>query len=136
MATKINSLDKNLSLNARQVFIEFSKSPHSNVFFKNKKGLIYFSETLTFTSSKWNYNPIQFCQDYYQEQYLHPIILLVNNLPSMYNFNTRALNNKFLAPKIDYIMKLLSYELEEYNIERNQVTSDSLNIYNPDRYRE
>lgn len=136
MTTQINPLDTGLSITSRQVFTEFSKNPHINIFYKNKKGLIFNSAVMQFDNAKWNYNPLQFCEDHYSKQYLYPILLLVNDLASLYQFNLTVLNNKFIVPNEDYIMKLLSYELEDVDMEYNKITSSSLNIYNPNKYRE
>jgi len=125
-----------LSGSAKTVMDEFAKSPTVNVFFKNKDGLIYNSSTIKFDDSKWNHNPLQFCNDEYSEQYLYPIILLVNNLSSLYQFNNITLNNYFLAPKLEFIMSLMTYELEDAATEYNRLHADSLNIYNPNRYRD
>lgn len=136
MTTQINPLDLGLSIAARQVFIEFAKNPHTNIFFKNKKGLIFNSISMQFDNATWNHNPLQFCEDHYGNQYWYPILLLVNDLSSLYQFNVSVLNNKFIVPNEDYIIKLLSYELEDVNIEYNKITSSSLNIYNPNKYRD
>lgn len=125
-----------LSGNAQTVFDEFAKNPNINVFFKNKQGLIFNAETIKFDNLKWNYNPMQFCADHYDEQYLYPIILLVNDLSSMYLFNNVELNNYFLAPTLEFIMALITFELEESENEYNRLNTTSLNIYNPNRYRE
>lgn len=130
------TFDRELSGTAKTIFDEFAKSPTINIFFKNKRGLQFNSSTIKFDNLKWNYNPLQFCADHYQEQYLYPIILLVNNLSSMYEFNNVALNNYFLAPRLDFMMSLLSYELEDSESEYNRINSTLLNIYNPNRYRE
>jgi len=72
----------------------------------------------------------------YMKQYLYPIILLVNDLSSLYQFNNVTLNNYFLAPKLQFIMSLLSYELEDSSTEYNRINALSLNIYNPNRNRD
>lgn len=131
-----NPLDTELSIISRQVFIEFAKNPHVNIFFKNKKGLIFNSETMRFDEATWNYNPLQFCEDHYGNQYIYPILLMVNNLSSLYQFNMTVLNNTFIAPYENYIMKLLTYELEDDSSSYNKVTTESLNIFNPNKYRD
>lgn len=130
------TFNRELTGTAKTIFDEFAKSPNVNVFFKNKRGLQLNSSTIKFDNLKWNYNPLQFCADHYKEQYLYPIILLVNNLSSMYEFNNIILNNYFLAPKLEFMMSILSYELENTESEYNRINSSSLNIYNPNRYRE
>jgi len=130
------SFDSSLSGTAKTVFGEFSKSPNVNIFFKNKHGLQYNSTEIKFDDLKWNYNPMQFCQDHYDEQYLYPIILLINDLASMYQFNNVTLNNYFLVPQLEYIMALISYELEDSSVEYNRINVTQLNIYNSNRYRD
>lgn len=130
------SFQNSFNGNARTIIDEFVKNPNLNVFFKNKDGLKFNSTTVEFKSLKWNYNPMQFCSEYYGEQYFYPIILVVNDLSSMYQFNNDVLNNFFLAPKLDFIMTLLSYELEDSESEYNRLNTSVLNIYNPNRYRD
>lgn len=91
---------------------EFAKSPHSNIIYKNKKGLIDSSETVTFKSPSWNYNPMQFCVDFYDKQYYYPVILVVNNIGSIYEFTQQNLNNQIIAPKLSVIISLLSFDKE------------------------
>ena len=91
---------------------EFAKSPHSNILFKNKKGLISSAKYVEFSKHNWNYNPIQFCSDYYERQYYYPAILVCNNIGSIYQFNQQNLNNVICAPDSKIIVSLLSFEKE------------------------
>ncbi len=96
----------------RALLNEFAKSPHSNIIYKNKKGLIDSAETVKFRSSSWNYNPMQFCVDFYERQYYYPVILVSNNIGSIYEFTQQNLNNKIIAPKLSVIISLLSFDKE------------------------
>lgn len=92
---------------------EFAKSPHSNIFFKNKKGLINSAKEVTFSKQKWNRNPMQFCSDHYGKQYYYPAILVVNSIGSVYQFTQSNLSNVIIAPLQSMIISLLSFETEE-----------------------
>ena len=96
----------------RAILKEFAKSPHSNILFKNKKGLIDSATYVDFSKHSWNYNPMQFCFDHYERQYYYPVILVCNNIGSIYQFNQQALNNTICAPDSKIIVSLLSFEKE------------------------
>lgn len=103
---------KSHTSDVRTLLKEFSKSPHSNIIYKNKKGLISSADTVTFTSPSWNYNPMQFCVDHYDKQYYYPVILVSNNIGSIYEFTQQNLNNEIIAPKLSVIISLLSFDKE------------------------
>lgn len=94
------------------VFKEFAKSCHSNVFWINKKGLIFDSTKHNFNNDDWDMNPMQFCTDKYGErQYLYPIILMVNNVDSVFSFRASNINGKIITPSLDVISRLAQIAL-------------------------
>jgi hypothetical protein len=96
--------------NSNRVFYEFSKSPHSNIFFKNKSGLIKNSDINSFSNQQWDMNPLKYSNDMYQNQYYYPIILMCNNIGSICDFNSIKLNNQIYTPKLKDILNLFSFE--------------------------
>jgi disulfide oxidoreductase YuzD len=99
-----------LNNNSKRVFYEFSKTPHSNIFFKNKYGLIKNSDIKLFDNQQWHMNPLKYSQDIYQNQYYYPIILMCNNIGSICDFNSIKLNNQIYTPKLKDILNLFSFE--------------------------
>jgi len=81
----------------RQIEMEFNKNIFENLFFKNKSYLVTNSDLVAFEST-YNLNPQQFCLDHYKIQELYPIILLVNNLNSQFEFKTENIRDKIIAP--------------------------------------
>jgi hypothetical protein len=70
--------------------------------------LIENSELIKFDRNEWNYRPDIFCNDYYDEPYLYPIILTVNNIPTIFQFiPENFLENIILAPTMMIILKLI-----------------------------
>lgn len=94
----------------RYVFSEFIKTCHSNIFWVNKKGLIYQSTTYDFDNSKWDKNPLQFCKDKYSgKQYIYPIILMVNNIDCAFSFQKDNLPNGIITPDVTVISRLTEF---------------------------
>lgn len=96
--------------NARNILNEFGNSPHSNLIFKNKKGLIYHAELVDFDDNSWNFNPQKFCVDHYGSQFYYPIILVCNELKSIFQFNTKNIKGKIIAPQAQTIASVLTFE--------------------------
>lgn len=93
---------------SRLVLTEFNKPLMSNIFFINRQGLILNSKIINFNTHKWLHNPRQFCYDHYEIQELFPLILLVNNIPSFFNFIPDNFSeNKIYAPEYNFITSLL-----------------------------
>ena len=101
---------------ARAIIPQFTKSPMTNSLFRNKQGFILNSKVVKFNVDSWKYNPQLFCKEYYSDQYFYPIILMVNNLGSIYQFNKEILIDGIIAPDKDVIMRILSQikTIEEY----------------------
>jgi hypothetical protein len=93
---------------SRLVLGEFNKPLMSNIFFINKQGMILNSALVDFDKRRWLHNPRQFCYDYYEIQELFPLILLVNNISSFFNFiPDNFIDNKIYAPEYNFITTLL-----------------------------
>ena len=90
----------------REIQMEFNLNIFDNKFFKNKSYLVSNSDLVAFEST-WNLNPQQFCFDHYNIIELYPIILLVNNLNTMFEFKVENITNKIIAPTTYAIYKLL-----------------------------
>ena len=96
------------------IMSEFSKSVHDNVFYRNRQGLISNSKLIYFSDDKWECNPRLFCHEYYTEQLYYPIILLANDLGSMFEFKKTNLVNGIICPTTDIINTVFSYyKIEE-----------------------
>jgi len=101
-----------LSSVSKIIFNEFKKTPHSNIFFKNKLSLVLGAKTVAFDNQNWNFNPHQFCDDTYKNQYYYPIVLMCNDLGTIYQFNTEYLNGSICAPSNSSIISILAFEKE------------------------
>jgi len=99
--------------NIKRVFYEFSKSPHNNIFFKNKFGLIKNCDITSFNNQKWDMNPLRFSDDMYQVQYYYPIVLMCNNIGSICDFNAIQLDNKIYTPKLKDILNIFTFERDD-----------------------
>jgi hypothetical protein len=89
---------------------EFAKGIFDNVFFKNLEGLKSTSDVVIFNSDKWEQNPKQFCIDRYSETSYYRVILMVNNIPSIFSFKAENFKDfKIYTPVRREILKVLSY---------------------------
>ncbi len=107
ITTNLKNYFKSQSYDVVRVLNEFKKSIHTNKFFINKRGLLDSAKHVEFVA-KWERNPLQFCNDYYNEQYLYPIILLCNNIGSMYDFTSDNLHNIIISPDTKKIISIIS----------------------------
>jgi hypothetical protein len=111
MTTEANLITE-LSIKTTNSFLideEFSKNILDNIFFKNINGLRMNSDLITFNSDLWEQNPKQFCLDYYKSSDFYKIILLVNDIPSIFSFKRNNFKDfKIYAPIENDIFKLLS----------------------------
>lgn len=90
----------------RDIENEFVLNIFENRFFKNLEYLIDNSEKVKFQST-WNLNPQQFCLDHYNIFEIYPIILLVNNINSIFEFKNENIKNNIISPSINSIYNLL-----------------------------
>ena len=107
ITTNLQNHFKSYSYDIIKIFNEFKKPIYENLFFINKKGLISNSKYIDF-KAKWEYNPLQFSQDIYKEQYVYPVILLCNNIGSLHDFTSENLDNKVLSPDLKNIISIIS----------------------------
>jgi len=98
--------------NTKRIFSEFNKSPHDNIFFKNKYGLIQNAEYFSFDDQQWEMNPLKFSSDKYNNQYYYPIVLMCNNIGCISDFNIIKLNNNICTPKLKDILNIFLFERE------------------------
>lgn len=81
--------------------------PMLNLLFRNKQGLLYNADLIPFKKNTWNENPMQFCIEQYTNQHLFPVILVCNNIGTIYDFNSDTLSQGIWAPLIDTINRII-----------------------------
>ena len=117
MRTQTTSLIEHFSsqsLEVKNIFREFAKPMLSNVFFTNLGALRLESDFYEFTNDRWMQRPTIFCMDNYSEPLLFPIIMLVNNIKSFFEFTpdrfipTIKKQRIIIAPYRSTINKILS----------------------------
>lgn len=91
------------------IIANFAKTPMMNKYFRNKAGLVYKAPTVKFSNHNWRENPLAFCRDQYNEQLLYPLILMCNNLGSIYEFIPDNLPNGIIAPDQNVIARIAAY---------------------------
>jgi hypothetical protein len=102
------------TLDVKNIFKEFSKPILSNVFFTNLAALRLESDYYEFTNDRWIQRPTIFCMDNYDEPLLYPIIMLVNNIKTFFEFTPErfapTIKNQriIIAPYRNIISKILS----------------------------
>lgn len=104
----------NQPYDVKRILNEFAKSTFDNVFIQNKAALLNGASKIDFLQDRWLMYPLAFCNYYYGEQYLYPVILLANNLGSMFDFKPENLEGgKIIAPSYNNIVTILSNSLEQ-----------------------
>ena len=74
------------SMNVKKIFFEFKKSRFQNVFFNNLILLKANSNYYDFTNDNWLQRPTIFCLDVYNDPQIYPVIMLVNNIKTFFEF--------------------------------------------------
>lgn len=98
----------------KQIFEEFAKPILNNVFFTNLAALRLESDFYEFTNDRWMQRPTIFCMDVYDEPLLYPVIMLVNNIKTFFEFTPErfvpTIKNQriIIAPYRTTINKILS----------------------------
>ena len=88
---------------------EFTKPIHDNVFFNNFNHLNENSDLVRFDVEKWYMRPDVFCQDHYNESHFYQVVLLVNNIKSVFDFiPDNFVDRIIIAPYYQTIIRLLS----------------------------
>lgn len=102
---------KNQTYDVKKLLNEFTKEISQNKFFRNYDHLLNDSEFVKFSKDNWIFKPYNFCKDYYEEPYFYPVVLLINNIGSMFDFKQENfINNFIIAPRksaIIYVMSLV-----------------------------
>jgi len=70
----------------------YNNMPHENIFLENLNYIVKHSDIIPF-DSKYNYDPYKLSYDYYQTKHFAPLILAVNNIPSILFFTVKDINN-------------------------------------------
>jgi hypothetical protein len=91
------------------IFEEFNKPITENRFLINYDYLLDDCNNIDFSKDVWIMKPEYFCADHYNHPFVYPVILLANNLKSIFEFKpNKFIDNKIAAPKINKIIKVLS----------------------------
>lgn len=96
-----------LSNDGKIVITEFSKNIFNNIFHRNRLFLKENSDVVDFNKNTWEYNPQSFCLDHYEIMQLYPIILLVNNIKTIFEFEPIQLKSKIIAPTKSALISIL-----------------------------
>jgi hypothetical protein len=97
------------STDYKAIFKEFNKPITENRFLINLDYLLYNCDNVDFSKDVWNMRPEYFCAEHYGHPFIYPVILLTNNLKSIFEFKSdRFINTKVAAPKINKIIKTLA----------------------------
>lgn len=92
-----------------KLIYEFQNPIHQNVFFNNITILQDNSDYILFNVEKWYMRPEVFCNDHYSEPYLYQVIMLVNNIKTIFDFKPdNFVNRIIIAPYQKQIQTLLS----------------------------
>lgn len=97
------------SYDVKLILQEFKRPILENSFFVNKKLLLDNSKLTLFDSNRWIMRPYVYCNDIYDEQYIYPIILLVNNIGSAFDFIPENFYKRIIiTPSKSSILTILS----------------------------
>ena len=77
-----------------------------NLFLKNK-GRLEKNATVIEIDARYDYRPDLLAYDQYQEEFYYPAILIVNNLGSMLQFKSAALDNQCKIPSLASIVEII-----------------------------
>jgi hypothetical protein len=89
---------------------EFKKGIFDNVFFSNLEGLKENSKIVKFDNDAWKFSPQKFSLDYYKDVSYYKVILLVNNISTLFNFKKESFKDyKIIVPNENEILKVLAY---------------------------
>ena len=98
------------SVDKRKIIQEFNNPINSNVFFNNIDILQANSDLIRFDNDRWFMRPEVFCKDQYGEPYYYQIVLLVNNIKTIFDFiPDNFIERIIIAPFPRDIKRLISY---------------------------
>ncbi len=93
----------------KRMLQEFKKPIHQNCFFTNLEVLQKQSDYVEFNNTRWKMRPDAFCSDYYEQHSLYPIILLVNNISTIFKFTVDNVSERIIiAPHYKIIVEILN----------------------------
>lgn len=95
----------------KSIILEFNKTIHENRFIINLDYLLNTDnfEYVDFSKDVWTLRPDFFCADHYEHPFIYPVILLANNLKTIFEFIPDNIpDNLIIAPKINKIIKILT----------------------------
>lgn len=100
------------SYNITEIYDEFNKYKiFENKFIENKSKLLDQNNYYIYEiDSKYDYRPDKLAYDLWNQEYLYPIILFINNIPSILHFNISEFENKIKIPT-DEILKFITSEI-------------------------
>ena len=113
MTTQYSDLEKHFESQiylVQRILNEFKKPIFQNIFFQNISALKQNADKVEFSDNTWHQRPEKFCLDYYNEPYLFMVILLINNIKSIFSFKIDNFSDRMIiAPKKSKISKIVSY---------------------------
>ncbi len=113
MSTQHSNFNKHFKTQiytVQKILQEFKKPIFQNIFFQNIDALKLNAEEVLFSDNTWHQCPQKFCLDYYDEPYFFMVILMANNITSIFNFKLDNIPTRLIiAPKKSKISKLVSY---------------------------
>jgi len=99
-----------LETDQNKLLSEFEKPIYQNIFFNNMQLLQTNSDFISFNTDKWYMRPELFCRDHYQNPFLYQLIMLINDIKTIFEFVPDNLTDRIIiAPYAVEIKKLLSY---------------------------
>ena len=108
--TDLKQYFNTFSIDKTKIIEEFKKPLNENVFFRNLTTLQSSSELVLFDNDRWYMRPEVFCKDQYEEPYYYQIVLLVNNIKTIFDFvPENFIDRIIIAPYPKDILKLISY---------------------------
>lgn len=103
---------QNQGFDARKVLEECKKNILLNTFFRNYDNLVDSASLVKFSNDNWNLRPYSFCEDYYGSSFFYPVILIANNIGTIFDFTNENLDGVIITPKKTTIIELLSLQTE------------------------
>jgi hypothetical protein len=108
MSSNLQQYYDSQPIDYKSIVREFNKTIHENRFFINKEYLLRNCKDIKFNKDVWIMRPEFFCSDHYGHPFLSRIILLVNNLKSIFEFIPENVTNNYIkAPKINSVINIL-----------------------------
>jgi hypothetical protein len=109
MTTTANLIKEfdSITTDSKIIMYEFAKPLYKNIFFRNKEYLVENSKEKDFNKHVWDKNPQKFCLEEYDNPLIFPIILLVNDIRSIFEFTREKMNSKIITPTRIAIINIL-----------------------------